>query len=216
MEFADGATVYTADGDNAGDIDRVVLDPGTGEAAYLVVRKGVLFTQDKLIPVDLVARSDEDQVVLKPDVKDFDDLPDFEQEHYIDVGESELQRAGYSPYYARPLYWYPVYGAYPVGFPDYPWPPTYGVEVDRNIPEGTVPLEEGAKVISADGENVGDVERILVDKDTEKVTHFLVSEGVLFKKHKLIPSNWIARVEEDEVHLKVGSQQLQRLPDYQD
>jgi hypothetical protein len=39
----------------------------------------------------------------------------------------------------------------------------YVVKTERQIPEGTVALEEGAKVIGSDGEHVGKIERIFTD-----------------------------------------------------
>lgn len=90
------------------------------------------------------------------------------------------------------------------------------METQQNIPGNTVPLQEGTNVLDSDGEHVGDVERLFVEPDSNTVTHFLISQGLLFKNHKLIPANWIRFVSEDNVQLSVSSQLLESLPDYED
>jgi uncharacterized protein YrrD len=104
-----------------------------------------------------------------------------------------------------------------VGYPRfgmdyYGWPP---MTITRNIPADTVPLKEGARVISSDEKHVGDVERVFIDAESHKATHFLISQGVLFKEQKLVPAHWIHSVEEDKVQLSVPSALLERLPAYQ-
>jgi hypothetical protein len=89
-------------------------------------------------------------------------------------------------------------------------------EKQRNIPEDTVPLREGTNVISSDGDHVGDVERLFLEGDSNKVTHFVISQGVLFKDRKLIPTHWVKSVDEDKVQLVVTSQVLERLPSYEE
>jgi uncharacterized protein YrrD len=81
MQFKDGADVYSASSDESGDINRVVLDPKTKEVTHIVVRKGLLFKQDKVVPIDLIAFTTEDQIVLREDAGDLERLPDFEEEH---------------------------------------------------------------------------------------------------------------------------------------
>jgi hypothetical protein len=93
--------------------------------------------------------------------------------------------------------------------------PRYVAKTEKNIPEGTVALEEGAKVIGSDGKEVGDIERILTDPLEDRATHLLIAEGLLLKDEKLIPTQWMTQVSEHEVHLSVGSAFVESLPEYQ-
>jgi hypothetical protein len=86
----------------------------------------------------------------------------------------------------------------------------------RNIPEDTIPIREGTNVMSSDDKHVGDVERIFVDPDSNQATHFVISQGILFKDRKLVPAYWVTSVEEEQVHLSVNSRLLERLPSYQE
>lgn len=67
--------VYTADGQQVGVIERVVLDPSTNEISHLVLRQGWLFTEDKVVPIELVDLTDTERIGLRRDVKNLDQLP---------------------------------------------------------------------------------------------------------------------------------------------
>lgn len=78
-----------------------MIDPQTKAVTDVVVRKGFLFPEDKVIPVEVIARATEDRVLLRRNAGDLKDFP-------------------------------------PYGLPG------FTVEVERNIPQGAVPLKEGA------------------------------------------------------------------------
>jgi uncharacterized protein YrrD len=216
MELKEGTNVFTPGGEVVGKINRFVLDPATNEVTHLVVQKGWLLPEDKVVPIGMISTATEERVVLNQKIEDFDQLPSFEETHFVELTEADSGLTGPSTYrYAPAYYWYPPSGyiGYPAFGPGYyGWPP---VETTRNIPADTIPLKEGADVISSDGEHVGDVERLFVDSESNKATHFVISEGLLFKERKLIPAHWIRSVEENKLNLAVPSRLLERLPAYQ-
>ena len=63
---------------------------------------------------------------------------------------------------------------------------------EKNIPEGMVALAEGAKVLTEDGEQVGNIETLITDPKDERVTHLVISSGLLMKERKIIPSHWLS------------------------
>jgi uncharacterized protein YrrD len=211
MKLKENAHVVTADGQMVGQVDRVVMDPHTKEVTHVVVRKGLLFTEDKVVPMDLISSVVDDQVLLREDAGDLEGLPDYEETSYTPLDEYEQAQAP-AETYVPPVYWYPGtgWGAYPVGYLGL----QYVARTKENIPEGTVALEEGAKVISADGQHVGNVEQVLTDPQADRATHFVISQGMLLKTRKLLPTAWISRLARDEVHLAVGSHLLETLPEY--
>lgn len=228
MEFKEGTHVFTSDGEDIGSIDRVVLDPRSNEVRGIVVRQGWLFTEDKVVPIELVDTAVEDRVTLRRSEANLQDLPEFEETYYVPLNEEDFASpdglTGTPVSYASPLYTYPPvgtawwgYGAY-LGYPpvDAGLAPDYAERVKQNIPEGTVAVKEGARVLSRQGEHVGDVERIYADPDTNQVTHIVVSQGLLFKSRKLVPTNWIQQANEEEVMLTVNTSVVDHLPDYQE
>jgi sporulation protein YlmC with PRC-barrel domain len=70
--------------------------------------------------------------------------------------------------------------------------------------------------MSSDGEHVGDVERIVIEPESGKATHFVISQGMLFKDRTLVPAHWVKSVEEDKLYLTVPARLLERLPAYQE
>lgn len=206
MQFKEGTAVYTADGEKVGHIERFVLDPTAQQIIGLVVRAGFLFTEDKVIPVDNVERAQADRVTLKPNGNSPDDYPRFEERHYVEPDKTELHTQ-YQQAFASPVYYHPPLGVanwYGVVHP------TPGVPVhERNIPEGTVAVKEGARVISRDGDHIGNVERVYTDG--ESVSHISVSRGLFFREEILLPSIWVKTVREDEIYLSVGSSLLKKM-----
>jgi len=89
------------------------------------------------------------------------------------------------------------------------------VKAENVIPEDTVALEEGAKVISKDGKHIGNVEQVIVETSDHRATHIVVSEGFFLKERKLVPTIWITDVDEDQVTLSVWSDLFERLPEYE-
>jgi uncharacterized protein YrrD len=215
MELKEGAGVFTSSGEQVGKINRFVLDPATNEVTHIVIQKGWLLPEDKVVPIRMVNSASEERVVLSRDVGDFDQLPPFEERHFVRAASEDIPQGEHATYENLPAYyWYPPAGyiGYPAyGLEYYPWPP---VETRRNIPEETVPLKEGSNVMSADEKHVGDVERLLVESDSNRATHFVITRGVFLKERKLVPAQWVRSIEENKVHLIVSSQLLERLPPY--
>ncbi len=217
LEIKEGTPVFTSNGKEVGKVNRFVLNPETDEVTHIVVEKGWLLPEDKVVPFEMIDSASEDKVVLKKDIDDFDQLPSFEQTRFVRINGGEgIPVTGRRTSYAPAYYWYPPPSGY-IGYPAYglpypTWPPAV---VQQNIPENTVPLKEGTNVISSDGKHVGDVERLFVEPESKKVTHFLITQGMLFKNRKMVPVNWVKSVKENEVDLTVSSQFLEALPSYQ-
>ncbi len=212
MQFKENADVVTWDGEKVGRVDRVVVDPRTSEVTDLVVKKGVLFTHDKVLPIDCIDKATEDRVVLKKDSGNLEDFPDFEETHYVPMDQADpAEQAGL----IRPMAWYyPFPGEGWWGtYPGYGRPP-FVVSTEKNIPEGTIPIKEGSRVLGRDGEHVGDVERIYTEPTENRVTHFVIVRGLISKERKLIPTAWVDEVAEDRIRLSVNKVLIDRLPLY--
>lgn len=229
MKFKRGADVFTAEDEKVGTLNRVVIDPQTGQVTHIVVEKGWLFVEDKVVPVDWLDRATEEGIFLRADVEGLEELPDFVELHYISAEAIPEEVPREPPEEApepkdkpapRSFYWYPPVGVtwwHAQGYMGYPgtfgYPrPGYVPDVEENIPEGTVALKEGAHVVSREGKRVGDVEQILVDPQEGRATHLVISRGLLLQEEKLVPTSWIEDVTESEVFLIVGADLIDRLP----
>ncbi|HEX3053930.1 MAG TPA: PRC-barrel domain-containing protein [Aggregatilineaceae bacterium] len=212
MQFTRGTGVYTADNEKIGEIARVVLDPITKEVTHLVVQRGFLFVEDRLVPVELIAEAKEDRVTLVSRLDSLDDLQFFEEQLYVPTEEALVDEVNNAAF-ASTLYWYPSIGATWGAGPVYPLSADMvtKIETKRNIPEDKVALKEGAKVTSADGKQLGAIGRVYVDERNDEATHFLITKGTLFKEYKLVPMAWVKAINEDEVELAVKAAVIERL-----
>lgn len=214
MKLTKGSDVFTSTGEKLGTLRRVIIDPETKEVTHVVVEKGFLFTTDRVIPVSQLDAQNDERITLATTQQDFDQFQVFEESHYVALDEndhpvSEVEGAYWYP--PADLAWWRTGASY-MGY--YPPIPNYVLRTNQNIPDGTVALEEGARVISKDGNHVGNIEQVIVEPEDNRATHFVVNEGVLFTNKKLIPVTWISGIDEDEVRLSVGSGTLERLPAY--
>jgi uncharacterized protein YrrD len=212
MRLIKGADVYSAQGDKLGTLSSVIIDPNTREVTHLVVEKGLLFNTNKIIPIDQVNPQNEGMIILTSSEQDLKEFDDFEEDHFVSLDEAENPEAG-----VEYSYWYPPpnYAAWRTGMQMvFPPVPTYAVRTTQNIPDGTVALEEGARVESADNKQVGTIEQLIVETENNHVTHMVISAGLLFKERKLIPVNWISTIGEQEVRLSVNARTLEKLPSY--
>lgn len=213
MKLTKGADVFNAQGEKLGSLQRVIIDPESKAVSHIVVEKGLLFSTNKVISINELDSSSEDRLVVTDSEANDEDFPAFEETHYVNLDENDHPESE-----VEGAYWYPPAnlawwrtGATYMGY--YPPMPSYVMRTTQNIPEGTVALEEGAKVFSSDDKHVGNIEQVIVEPEDSRATHFVVHGG-LFSERKLIPVLWISTLSENEVHLAVGSHLLERLPEY--
>jgi uncharacterized protein YrrD len=208
-EFQKNVTVLAANGQEVGSLNRMVFSPESKMITHLVVRTGSLLNKvDKVVPIDLVARTTADQVILRDDAGDPEFFLPFEEERVVDK-KTDLDRPPTSGSATPEILGYPE--------PDIPYTPApgeqYVTQMGRNIPEGTVALKEGAKVMSSDGKHVGSVEQVISTPKMDQVTHLLISKGMLSKETKLIPIEWVTTMTDDEVYLQVEEHTIAELDD---
>ena len=196
MEFKDGANIYTSDGRVAGSLDRVVIDPETKEVTHIVILKGLIFKEDRVIPVEYVASASQEKAILSCTFDELKEMPSLEVEQFVPVSGDSARVQNFDPLTGG-MYWTER---------------SVIRETRRTIPDELVALKEGAQVMSEDDEHVGNVERVFTEPESGKVTHFIVSQGFLLKTRKAIPIQWVKILEDEKVRLSVGTQQVEALP----
>lgn len=213
MRYEKGAEVFTAAGEKVGTISRIVIDAKTRDITDLVVERGALLKDEKVIPIGLVDLAHEDRIMLGDTNQSVDEFLDYETTHYVPVEE-----AG-APYEnVEAAYWYPPVnfqmqvpraGLISTAVPD------QVAQTETSIPEGRIAISEGAQVVSADDKHVGNVEEVIADPEGNTVTHFVIGKGFLLKEHKLVPAFWVRDTDDDDkLRLSVDSHIFDRLPDY--
>ncbi len=194
--------VYAADGDRVGAVDRVVMDPLTRDLSHIVVRKGIFFPEDKVIPVTGIATATEDRINLVPAL-DPDALPPFEEQHYLpwkaeDEGGWDIDPS------TVPLVYYGPYATLTPAFPSMARTVT-----ERNIPERAIALQTGAPVMDRNNEEMGRFDQ-LITTESGVVTHLVIAldESVDAGKgtmRRAVPISWVDFATEGKVKLSVSS-----------
>jgi uncharacterized protein YrrD len=204
MQFSPGAIAVTVDDKEVGHLARMVIDPKTNEITHLVVRRGLLQGPDKVVPINAITTEREGQVSLHLRSEDLERLPDYEEEQYIRVAESDED--GSSP----AVFFYPSY------FTDVPGldavESQYTARRQLNIPPNAIALKEDAKVFTRDKQEVGHVVRVFARDGAEQVTHFVIQKGSAAQEQRLIPVGWVDWMADDEVYLAIESRIVDRLP----
>jgi uncharacterized protein YrrD len=207
MQIKLGVRVSSSDDQQVGVVSHVVIDLRTKEITHLVIQKGHLFTKDRLVPMSSVYSADENHVMLQQAANDLMQLPEFEHTQRV-LSESGAQPSAPSS---------SVAGYSPTGSVPVVASPHYIEETIRNIPEDAIALEAGAKVIAGDGHHFGNVERVITPSAENRVTHFIIVKGLLMKSRKVIATDLVSEMLEDEIHLTVDSDFLESInvPEYQ-
>lgn len=212
MRFVKGADVFTAAGEKVGTISRIVIDVKTKDITDLVVERGTLLKEEKVIPLGLVDLESEDRIILRETNQAVDDFLSYETTRYVPVDQPGVPHENIDV-----AYWYPplnphiqmpMAGVFDANSAD------QVPQTETSIPEGRIAISEGAEVVSADGKHIGNVEQVIANSDPNTITHFVIGKGFLLKEHKLVPLFWVDNVREDKIYLSVDAPLFDRLPDY--
>ena len=210
FDLAEGAVVRNAAGDSLGRIDRFVIDPSTSTVTHLVVEKGIFFHEDRVVPIGIIGDIAEDEVTLTDDVGP-DDLPRYEQQHFVQVDDAT--RSGMDHRLGEAAIWrFPTMAGATYGFPEYPVgvPAGYSVETERNVPDDSIVVEAGTPVRTRAGEDIGKVSDVVVDR-AGGINHLVVDLGFL-EDERILPAHWIDSYGEEQVTVAVGRHALEGLP----
>jgi len=220
ITYRNGMPIFTSEGKQVGHVTNLVLTPITNKVTHLVVGRGFLLTEEKVMPESWISHNDGDKLILNTNQTEFASLPNFTEHEYVQASAGMLETAGThdelvtnGPVYPS-LYYLGVPGFVPAtGALAALNGPVYISHETKNIPENARVLDVGGRVLAHDGLPVGHLEQVITD-DLGRITHFVLSAGLLFKTRKLVPAHWIDHVENKVTHLAVASDTLLALPDY--
>ena len=195
MDIPIDADVQCTDG-VAGRSTYVVLNPVTRRVTHVVVKEDGFPRLERLVPVEMVAKSSPRQIHLTCSQQGLHRLEAFIETEFL---------PGELPYAAYGL---DEYRLWPYILPE---DPSFPVEHER-VPPGELAVRRGSRVRATDGD-VGQVDEFLVDRDTEHITHLVLREGHLWgQKDVLVPVSEIGQIDEDRVYLTLSKEEVANLP----
>jgi uncharacterized protein YrrD len=190
-----GADIVGSDGEKLGVVDSLVVDPHDGQIRSIIVRKGLFFPTDRIIPADTVTGVRDGKVHVSITKDDVEQLTEYMDAEYI------LPPNGY-------------YGGY--GY-SYMWPETSvytsDLVVDEQVHErhpGAIILSEGTLVVDKDNDEVGRIVEIARD-ERGRVAGFKVEEGFFRHHDYYIPAHVVSRADDALVVLSVDKSTLEEV-----
>jgi sporulation protein YlmC with PRC-barrel domain len=215
MKIELGAKVTTADGKEIGTIEKLILDPESGDVHAVVVRTGLLFGKDVEVPVDAIVGQQDGAAQIEYTKDQIDALPSFHEGSYTTPPpERSAEYASGYGYPTASLLW-PSRWSGPVSGEPYGHEAigAVGDEVatmHREQDLSNSVIKEGSTVRSRDGEKLGEVHRLVFDPETERPTMLVIRKGFLFTEDVEVPVGLISSVDDDVVYLDAQHDELER------
>jgi uncharacterized protein YrrD len=204
MQFTKGATVYSADLDNIGRVTHIVFKPRLRQVTHIVVRRGLFFAKDTVIPLEMFRNALPHMAALYDNAETLQDLPVFRETVYVPI-EPERNSLAMEPMGNE--------GGLYVNAPANQ-APKYVKQVKQNVPDDALVLRTGAHVISEDQHMLGRLYSVEVDSQTHHMTHISVSQGLLWKTYRRFPAFWCQFVDENQVIVPAKAATLNALETY--
>ncbi|GAB4422507.1 MAG: hypothetical protein Kow0031_00310 [Anaerolineae bacterium] len=195
MDIPLNVDVHCPDG-RCGRSTHIIINPALEKVTHLVVKEQWPSWIERIVPVDWVAATTREIVVLNHPREEFRQLQPFNQTDFI-----RREEPGYPSDPALTLVW------------PYTVPVKQVIEdVHRMIPPDELAVRRGAKVRATDG-RIGQVDQFLVDPASGYISHLVLREGLPWDKKQIaIPITDIERIEENTVFLKLDKNSVKALP----
>jgi uncharacterized protein YrrD len=199
LDLSIGAQVHCKDG-HFGKLVKIVVDPHTQQVTDLIVEKGLLLKEDRVLPVSTVERITEDAVYLNVSCTE---MPDYSAYREMTVKEP----APDAHLFTRSRAIGSEFGA--IAEPTIPM-------IRRRIHQG---ISAGKTVIGKKTEvanlqkPIGHVDHVVVDTSTGKIADIVVRRG-LPSEYVVIPPERIEEVGEKDVLVSVAAEELAHLARY--
>lgn len=222
-----GAPVYTNDGARAGTLERIVLsndpagadserrvaslvvDPGFRDLGELLSPGSVEKPRARTVPIALATSIEEDAVRLSCDAQTFTALPLFERHEYV-AGPVEPD--------GQRFRWGDIinYAAAAFGLGAAPYL-SDSEATTFNESAGSASLPARAPVWRSEPhEEIGQIERTLVDSDSDRVTGFVLRRERMDEALVTLPVEAITSIEDGVAHVSLTDAELDQLQPYEE
>jgi uncharacterized protein YrrD len=201
-----GADIYCSDG-RCGKLTHVVIEPRTQRVTDLIVEKGFLQKEDRIVPISAVKDTSDDRIEVDLCEEDYESLPGYDKKQ-VRVPATGQGDERYET--NESLYFMGSYGSIVVSEEIVP-----RVEhtVHEGVPSQADVLSAGTPVRNAHGD-LGEVDHLLIDADTNQITHLVIETQGLFPDYPVVPIEDIKEIDEFGVYLPCSKDELGDYPRY--
>ncbi len=195
MEIPLGVDVHCTDG-RCGRSTHVILNPANEKITHLVVKGRKPSRVERMVPIDWIANTASEVILLNHSREDFEKLGPFRPTDFV---YTEIAMHATDPRLTA-LWSYVV--------------PVKRIVDDtvKRIPPNELAIRRGVTVRATDG-NVGRVDEFIVGPSTGFITHLCLREGHIWGQREVsIPVSYIERLDEKAVYLNVDRATIEALP----
>jgi sporulation protein YlmC with PRC-barrel domain len=195
MDLPLNVDVHCFDG-RCGRSTYIIINPATDQVTHLIVREQWPSRTERMVPVEKIAITTRDVIVLNQTRADFTTSDSFNQTDFV---YTNVPHHATDP--SLTLLW------------PYVVPAKRVIEDNvRRIPVGELAVRRGAKVQATDG-RVGRVDEFVVDTEDGQITHLVLRDDKLWgQKEITIPVAFFDRFEENTVYLNIDRSAVGDLP----
>ena len=212
-ELRIGSRVVCQDGE-AGRLERVVFSPRRGLVTHLVVHRGFLGHQDRVVPIEHIIRATDEEVNLDLSLTALHQFPVYDPAAYT------TPRAGW-----QAVHGYRTEGAVvslggtSAELHTRPVERSGVLEPRDEADTAVAVVSEGMDVVFRDPVlrrqgKVGRVAVVLLDRQTRHATHIVVRRGWLARRDIIVPLDWATEITPERITLDAEAWQLEQLPEY--
>lgn len=207
-----GARVVSADGKEVGKLHAVVLDPRDNEVTHLVVNTGPHFPEPGFgapelidVPIKEMADAREEKVLLKCTRDQFRKLPSYAERRFTTPITLGGEKAA------------PGHTLWNVGI-------AVAASLSNLLTGIGVPAERFRKAsferhILHDApvwrlephSHIGDVDRVLVDEETDEIEALVIRRGVLFHEDVVLPIEHVTEMLDGVIHVRITDAEIDAL-----
>jgi len=212
MQIRLGEHVLTSDGQDAGPIDKVVLDPDTGTVTSVLLREGTILHHDVQVTLDRLQEDPSGRLRLPLPASRLHELPRFDESLFKAPPADLTLPADYpEETILLPAGW--MGATTPVN----PAPMVADTEVREEVIsrlyaqdlENAV-VKAGSAIESRDGEKVGELERLTFDQEG-RLAGLVVRQGFLFPRELELPGSLVESAGDGVLYLTVDKARVAEL-----
>jgi len=212
-----GAHVESADGKDVGRLHSVVVDPRDNEVTHIIVNAGPHFPEPGFgapelinVPIEQMEDAGEDNVVLRCSRDEFRKLPQWVERDFTPAAPTGPEEK--RPDYAHRLWNTGV--ALAASFASLLTGIAVPAEKVRKASFEREILNDAPVWRVEPHTHVGDVERVLVDEETDEIKELVIKRGALFGEDVVLPMDFVTEIQDGVVHVQLTDEELHGLQTY--
>jgi sporulation protein YlmC with PRC-barrel domain len=216
-----GAHVESADGKDVGRLHSVVVDPRDNEVTHIIVNAGPHFPEPGFgapelinVPIEQMEDAGEEKVILRSTRDEFRKLPQWVERDFTPAArdQPEAEPPATERTYVQRLW--NTGAALAASFASLLTGIAVPAEKVRRASFEREILNDAPVWRQEPHTHIGDIERVLVDEDTDEIKELVIRRGVLFHQDVVLPMEYVTEIADGVVHVHISDEELRRLQAY--